>query len=152
MAKRNWQPRETRYLQEYVTDYLHPKQCFFRMRLGGVTDDQKRELPPGVSERIYMVTQRYADAVCLFEDRVEIWEAKLIRPLTAVTQLQLYARLFRKTPEFARYKDADLSLHILTPIGDPDLTDIATDAGIELHYWEPDWVTDYLCGYYRITK
>lgn len=152
MVKRNWQPRETRYLQEYVTDYLHPKQCFFRMRLGGVTDDQRRDLPPGVSDRIYMVTQRYADAVCIFEDRVEIWEAKLIRPLTAVTQLQLYARLFRKTPEFSRYIDADLSLHILTPVMDPDLTDIAGDAGIELHYWEPDWVTDYLCGYYRITK
>jgi hypothetical protein len=35
---------------------------------------------------------------------------------------------------------------------DPDLADIAGDAGIDLQYWEPDWVTEYLCGYYRITK
>lgn len=138
-------------MQEWVIGHVKPQQVYFRMRLGGVSVDEKGALPAGVSERIYMVTQRYADAVCILDDRVEIWEAKLIRPLAAVTQLQLYERLFRRTPEFAAYVDVDIRLAIVTPIRDPDLEDIARDAGIEIHYWEPEWVTEYLEGYYRIT-
>lgn len=151
MAKRKWQPREGRYLQEFIAEHLRPDQTFFRMRLGSISDEERANLPAGVSSRIYMVTQRYADAVCIFEDHVEIWEAKLIRPLTAVTQLQLYERLFRKTYEFVRYVDAEVKLHILTPIRDPDLQDIAEASGIDIHYWEPDWVTKYLRSYYRIS-
>ena len=139
-------------MQEYIVDHLHPQQVFFRMRLGGVSDEDRRALPAGVSERIYAVTQRYADAICIYADHVEIWEAKLVNPLAAVTQLQLYERLFRKTPEFARYKDADVSLHILMPIYDEDLADICDRSGIQIHYWEPAWVTEYLESYYRISK
>jgi hypothetical protein len=138
-------------MQEYIIEQVKPRQVFFRMRLGGVTEDERGALPAGVSERIYMVTQRYADAVCILEDRIEIWEAKLIRPLAAITQLQLYERLFRRTPEFAAYIDADIRLGIVTPIRDRDLEDIARDAGIGIHYWEPEWVTEYLQVYYRIT-
>jgi len=152
MAKRKWQPRETRYIQEYILEHLKPEQVFFRMRLGGVSDGERAALPAGVSERVYMVTQRYADAICIFSDHVEIWEAKLIRPLTAITQLQLYEMLFRKTPEFLRYIDAELSLHLLTPIWDPDLAEICARAEIEISMWEPAWVTDYLTSYYRISK
>jgi len=139
-------------MQEYIIDHLKPLQVFFRMRLGGVSESERSSLPAGVSERIFTVTQRYADAICIFEDHIEIWEAKLIRPLAAITQLQLYERLFRRTPEFARYTDAEILLSILTPIRDPDLEDIASDAGIEIVYWEPEWVSEYLRGYYRITK
>jgi hypothetical protein len=127
-------------MQEYIMEYVQPRQTFFRMRLGGVSEDERGALPAGVSDRIYMVTQRYADAVCVMEDRVEIWEAKLIRPLAAITQLQLYERLFRRTPEFAAYVDADICLAIVTPIRDRDLEDIARESGIEIHYWEPGTV------------
>ena len=151
MAKRKWQPRETKYLQEYILEHLHPDQTFFRMRLGGMDDEARRAIPAGVSDRVFMVTQRYADAICIYDDRVEIWEAKLIRPLTAITQLQLYEKLFRKTHEFARYIDTDIELHLVTPILDPDLQDIAEAAEIEIHYWEPAWVTEYLRSYYRIS-
>ena len=151
MAKRKWQPRETRYLQEYIVEHLHPLQTFFRMRLGGMDDEARRAIPAGVSDRIFMVTQRYADAICIYDDHVEIWEAKLIRPLTAITQLQLYEKLFRKTYEFSRYIDTDIELHLVTPILDPDLADIAEAAEIEISYWEPAWVTEYLRIYYRIS-
>jgi len=150
MAKRKWQPRETRYLQEYILEHLRPAQTFFRMRLGGMSDEEAKNLPAGVSSRIFVVAQRYADAICIFEDHIEIWEAKLIRPLTAITQLQLYAKLFRKTPEFLRYIDAEVQLHLVTPILDPDLADIAEAAEIAIHYWEPAWVSEYLTSYYRI--
>jgi hypothetical protein len=139
-------------MQEYIVEHLKPEQVFFRMRLGGVTDDQRAALPAGVSERVYVVTQRYADAICLYSNRVEIWEAKLVNPLAAIVQLQLYERLFRKTPEFARYKDAKISLHLLTPIWDEDLNEICGQVGIEISMWEPDWVTEYLTSYYRISK
>jgi len=139
-------------MQEYILEHLKPEQVFFRMRLGGVSDGERAALPAGISPRVYMVTQRYADAICIYEDRIEIWEAKLIRPLAAVTQLQLYERLFRKTYEFARYIDAEIVLHLLTPIWDPDLVEIAEQAEIEIHYWEPAWVSEYLTSYYRITK
>jgi len=122
------------------------------MRLGGVSVEDAAALPENVSTRVYTVTQRYADAILLFDDRVEIWEAKLIRPLTAVTQLQLYERLFKRTPEFAAYSDYDIDLHLLTPIRDPDLEDICTENEILIHYWEPEWVSEYLAGYYRIQK
>jgi hypothetical protein len=121
------------------------------MRLGGMSDEERAKLPAGVSDRIFMVAQRYADAICIYDDHIEIWEAKLIRPLTAVTQLQLYAKLFRKTREFARYIDAEIELHLVTPILDPDLAEIAEAAEIEIHYWEPAWVSEYLCEYYRIS-
>ena len=117
-------------MQEYIIEYVNARQVFFRMRLGGVSEDERGALPSGVSDRIYMVTQRYADAVCILDDRVEIWDAKLIRPLAAVTQLQLYERLFRRTPEFAAYIDADIRLGIVKPIRDPDLDHTARYAGI----------------------
>ena len=152
MVKRKWQPRETRYMQEFILAALSPSQTFFRMRLGGVSEEEAAALPVNVSTRVYTVTQRYADAICIYPNDVEIWEAKLIRPLTAVTQLQLYERLFRRTPEFAAYKDWDINLHLLTPIRDPDLEDICEENEISIHYWEPEWVSEYLAGYYRIQK
>ena len=139
-------------MQEYIVEHLKPAQVFFRMRLGGVSDEDRRALPAGVSERVYMVTQRYADAICIYDDHIEIWEAKLINPLAAITQLQLYVRLFRKTPEFARYKDWDISRHLLTPIYDEDLFDICRSSSIGISMWEPDWVTEYLSDYYRISR
>lgn len=139
-------------MQEFIAEHMQPRQVFFRMRLGGMSDEERAKLPAGVSDRIFMVAQRYADAICIFDDHIEIWEAKLIRPLTAVTQLQLYEKLFRKTREFLRYIDAEVELHLVTPILDPDLAEIAEAAGIEIHYWEPAWVSEYLAGYYRISK
>jgi len=152
MAKRKWQPRETRYMQEYILEHLKPDQVFFRMRLGGVSDEQAEALPAGVSDRIYMVTQRYADAILIYDSHIEIWEAKLIRPLSAVVQLQLYERLFRKTPEFAAYQYETVGLHLVTPIRDPDLEEICSQARIQTHYWETEWVAEYLESYYRISK
>lgn len=152
MVKRKWQPRETRYMQEFIVGCLSPSQTFFRMRLGGVSVEEAAALPANVSTRVYTVTQRYADAICIYPDIVEIWEAKLIRPLTAVTQLQLYERLFKRTLEFAAHAHKDIDLHLLTPIRDPDLEDICQENEISIHYWEPKWVTEYLAGYYRIQK
>jgi hypothetical protein len=139
-------------MQEYIVEHLKPEQTFFRMRLGDVSAEDRAALPAGVSPRAYMVTQRYADAVCIYSDYVEIWEAKLIRPLAAITQLQLYEILFRKTPEFARYTDWDIYLRIVTPIWDPDLNTICRRTGINVVIWEPEWVTEYLTSYYRISK
>jgi len=139
-------------MQEFIVQHLSPKQTFFRMRLGGVSAEDAAALPANVSTRVYTVTQRYADAILIYDDIVEIWEAKLIRPLAAITQLQLYERLFRRTPEFSAYACADIDLHLLTPIRDPDLEDICEDNEILIHYWEPEWVSEYLEGYYRIQK
>lgn len=139
-------------MQEFIAWHLVPRQVFFRMRLGEIPSDIEEELPEGMSKRIYTVTQRYADAILIYEEHVEIWEAKLIRPLAAITQLQLYEKLFRRTAEFAAYRKADIDLHLLTPIRDPDLEDICEHAGISTTYWEPDWVTEYLSSYYRISK
>jgi len=122
------------------------------MRLGGVSTEDAAALPENVSTRVYTVTQRYADAILIYDDLVEIWEAKLIRPLAAITQLQLYERLFRRTPEFAAYAGGEIDLHLLTPIRDPDLEDICDENEISIHYWEPGWVSEYLAGYYRIQK
>jgi len=139
-------------MQEFIVGCLSPRQVFFRMRLGGVSVEDAAALPENVSTRVYTVTQRYADAILIYDDHVEIWEAKLIRPLAAITQLQLYERLFRRTLEFAAYADAEIDLHLLTPIRDPDLEDICDENEILIHYWEPEWVSEYLAGYYRIQK
>lgn len=131
-------------------EHLHPWRVYFRTRLGGVTDEMRAGIPEGVNEKIFSVTQRYADAVCIFVEHVEIWEAKLIRPLAAITQLQLYEKAFRKTPEFSMYHDWPISLNLLTPIRDEDLEDLCEAAGITIVYCEPTWVTEYLSGHFRI--
>lgn len=136
-------------MQEFVVEHLHPWRVYFRTRLGGVSDEMRAGLPEGVTDKIFSVTQRYADAVCIFVEHIEIWEAKLIRPLGAITQLQLYEMAFRKTPEFSVYKDWPISLHLLTPIRDEDLESLCEAAGISIVYCEPAWVTEYLSGHFR---
>lgn len=80
--------------------------------------------------RMYNVTLRWADAIFLWEGNVYIVEAKLRPDAGALGQLDLYAKLFRQTPEFSNYKGWPIQKVFLTRWVDVALMELCSEKGI----------------------
>src|SRR6266540_3988410 len=62
----------------------------------------------------------------------------------ALEQLELYRRLFPKTPELAHLRDRRLELHVVYAVEDPVLVALARERGVRVHLFRPAWVDAYL--------
>ena len=75
---------------------------------------------------------------------VHLVEAKIRLVPGALEQLELYRRLFPKTPELAHLRDRRLELHVVYAVEDPALVALARERGVNVHLFRPPWVDAYL--------
>ena len=143
-VKRKWEEREMRMLSEYLARFEPLGHWLTRVRLGEIAPAIKGvDLSP---EEIAMfgVTRRWADAVGIYPDKVVIVEAAIRTHPGKISQLELYARLFKVTYEFREYWHLPLELWLLYAIEDPVLISMARDKGIRCTEYKPAWLPDYL--------
>ena len=101
-----------------------------RVRLGPLPDTKEA--------RMYMVTQRWADAIFIHDGYVNIVEAKLKPDAGAFGQLDLYASLFPQTPEFTQYRNWPIQKIFLCPVLDVGLVELASKKGIKYVVYKDD--------------
>jgi len=118
---------ESRLLYEWMVENYPDKPQWRRVRLG--------PYPKGHEEPIYGIVRRWIDGVV---------EAKIRPDPGALSQLELYAKLFPKTPEFSMFKDKPLELVFLTTKTDPEVEALAKEKGIRYVVYRPKWVEEYI--------
>ena len=101
------------------------------------------DLPLGADAKFAGVVRRWADAVCYDGKVVTIIEAKMRPDPSAIGQLELYAQLLPKTPEFPDFHAKPIHLVLLTTFDDKESRALAESKGIEVVIYSPSWVKDY---------
>jgi len=142
--KRHWQPREMQMLSEWLARTQAGKRCLTRVRLGTPRSETPR--PDMTPEERAMIGswRRWADAVILEDDRVTIVEAAIRPDPGKISQLELYALLFKNTPELTAWHGRPLHLVLLYAIEDPATILLAREKGIACIEYKPEWLPAYL--------
>lgn len=139
-----WQPREMRLVSEYIARYYPNSITMTRVRLGPTHPELLGE---GLSqEEINMLKawRRWADAIVITRAKLYLIEGAILPDPGDVSKLILYEYLLRYTPELQQYLDRDIVKVLLLAIQDPVLERIARPAGIQVVYYCPDWVREYI--------
>jgi len=133
--KRKYERREWRLIYEWVRENYPTDPQWMRQRIGPI--------PGTPAEAIYKGLRRWVDLIILHDDTIILVEAKM-RPMPeGVAELELYNKLFPKTPEFSRFKDLPRKLIYLTTAYDEIIDDMCKEKGIELVVFRPEWVIEW---------
>ena len=146
--KRRWQPREMRLVSEYLVKHYGMFTCRTRVRLGSVPVELVKPGMDPVELRMAGQWRRWADAVVIKPGQVVIIEAAIKPDPGDVTKLQLYARLFKHTPEFDPFATLPVALELVYALEDPVTLQLAREANIKVVYFKPAWVDEYLATLY----
>jgi len=141
---RLWQPRETRLLSEWMSKTYPDDTVMYRVRLGEFPAWARPGIERGAPAEIYMIYQRWADAIVLRKTEILIIEAKIRLEPGVISQIKLYGQLLPKTATFSEFKELPIRLIILTAMRDLEVEALAASEGIEIAVFSPDWVIDYL--------
>jgi len=133
--KRAYVAREMRFVNEFLAKEFPTAMTWKRVRLGPARFTEE--------EKLYQVLRRWADAVVYDGTTVYIIEAKIRPDVRAISQLELYGKLFPKTPEFEMIKDRPVKLVFLTSIMDKEVKALCEEKGIEYKVFSPRWIKEY---------
>ena len=114
--------KESELLNTWLWEKHRRKLQWRNVRLG--------PLPDKAISRMYLVTLRWTDAIVVDQDAILIIEAKLAPTPTAFGQLDLYAKLFRQTPEFSVFDQHKIQKVFLTTSHDMALVELASEKDI----------------------
>lgn len=143
-GKRNWQPRESRMIAEYLAKTYNKYPYKMRQRLGSVPAELDLPGRDMFEQRMAGVWRRWADAVVFKPRQVVIIEAAIRPDPGYVSKLQLYGRLFKHTPELQPYAGLPVALELVYALKDEVLLQLAREAGIKTVEFKAEWLDDYL--------
>jgi len=138
---------ERRWVVEYVS-----RKCskaidkFIHKRLGTVPTEALRNVP-GLPASAYRVFLPYADAVCVWPDRIEIMEFKVHDPTKGIAQLLLYKTLAMQDDELKKYLPRPIVLKLVYWRYDLSIDALCKANGIVLEVERPDWLVSILREY-----
>lgn len=119
------------WLQQFYPNSLQWK----KVRLGS--------LPDVALAKMYTSALRWADAIVVEDGKVLIIEAKLERQIAAISQLEIYSRLFRETPEFSAYRSYPIRQILVVPYIESDVKAMCAEKNIEYIVFTPVWFSRY---------
>jgi len=141
---RDWTPRESRLVAEWVYATYPEAEARFRVSLGSLTTAMSGTGFTAAELRLLGHSRRWVDAMVIEPRTVHLVEGKIRLSPGALEQLELYRALFPLTPELAYLQGRDVELHLVFAVEDPVLTAIARGRGVRVHVYHPPWVDDYL--------
>jgi len=142
--KRDWQPREQRLVSEFLFKEYPTTPYMTRVRLGSYAADLDPVQLAPAEIRMLTVRKRWADALILLKEKTIIVEGAIRSDPGDISKLEIYARLFVKTPEFKDRWTLPLELMLIYAIEDPVAVELAREKGIRCIPFRPDWIDDYL--------
>jgi len=149
---RLWQPRESRLLAEYLAQKYKDDIVMYRVRLGQLPAWSSKSIQEGVPANIYMVYQRWADAIVITKTTLILIEAKIDPAPGVISQILLYDQLIPKTDTLRQFNKLKRLNVLLIAQHDSEVETLAQSHGITVEYYSPSWVTDYLkeIGKYKL--
>ena len=126
---------EARLVNEFLFERFREKLQWKRVRLGPVPDK--------AMARAFMVTLRWADAIVKNNGELIVIEAKIFPEFGGLGQLESYAKLVSRTPEFQEFRGLPIRLLYLTTREDVNVREDAEEKNIEYVVFRPDWVEAY---------
>jgi hypothetical protein len=155
MPERKYRVISEWYVSEFCGLNYPPGSWFTNVPLGeaktydilGLTEEEKK-----------MITKPFrpvVDALVLLDEEVHLIEAKIRDDRGKIEQLLLYEYLFPRTPEFQAHASKRIRKILLTPKPAGDFEKFLARFGIEIVYYRPAWIEEYLgsleAKYRRIT-
>lgn len=145
---RQWQPREMRMVSEFLAQEYPGFPYQTHVRLGSIRPRIEGEFVSDEESRMLGVFRRWADAIVFMPDRLLLIEAAIRPEPGDVSKLKLYERLIPNTPELAEYRDRPIEKMLLYCMPDDVLLVMAREEGIQVRYFRPAWVEEYLAELY----
>jgi len=102
---------------------------------------------PGIPLSALRVYNPYVDAVCVFEDRIELIEFKVHDPMKGISQLEFYRILAYKDPELQKFQPRPIVLKLVYWRHDPNIEALCKAKGIVFEVYHPAWLDPILREY-----
>jgi hypothetical protein len=143
--KRDYQPRESRLLSEWLGRSFPNEIVMTHVRLGPpVTNAAGRFASAEELRLIGAAFRRWADAVVVLPELLAVVEAKMVLNPNVIGQLELYLELVAKTPELAPWKDLPTQGWIVCGVSDPATEVLASRRGYRVITYRPAWFDEWL--------
>jgi len=144
MPKRKYRPVAEYYITEFLALNYPPGTWRTNVPLGDVETELLTELTPAEKRFIGKPFRPICDAVVLLEDEVHLVEAKIRDERGKIEQLLIYEYLFPKTPEFKAHWHKHIRKILVTPKHQGNFEKFLQKYGIEVVYFRPPWIEEYL--------
>lgn len=142
---------ERRWVLEYIiTKCANAIERFINKRLGATPREVMRAAPglPQAAARVYLP---YVDAVCVFDNRIELIEFKVHDPMKAISQLIYYKTLALQDDELKKFMPRPIVLKLVYWRYDAGLDAMCKANGIVYEVDRPAWLVPILREYgYRV--
>jgi hypothetical protein len=138
---------ERRWVIEYImTRCANAIYKIAHKRLGSVSPDivkRAARLPSNV----YKVYLPYADAICIWPDRIEIIEFKVHDPMKAISQLMYYKALAMVDADLKKFMPRPVVVKLVYWRDDPNIRAMCQANGIIFEVDHPPWLDPILRDY-----
>ena len=141
---RRWQPRELRLVSEFLAQEYRDYPYQTHVRLGSIRPRVDGAFVGDEEVRMLGVFRRWADALVILPDRLVLIEAAIRPEPGDISMLELYERLIPNTPELAEHVGKPVEKVLLYCMPDDLLLTLAREKGIQVRYFRPAWVEEYL--------
>ena len=135
---------EKLFLSDFCAERLPGYELHLNCPVGPLIPSQWDELLEPVEKRMLNVYRYRADCVAVGSRDVWIIEAAIRFKADHVGKLILNAALYRITPEFEKVQGRNLKLLALGSLFDAGAVLMLQRCGVELYYYRPQYVLDYL--------
>jgi hypothetical protein len=135
---------ETRLLSEYLAERFKGQRIIFQARLGVIAPANADQTYTQSELRLLGFWRRYPDAIVLLPDRVVIVEASMRPDPGKISLLDLYARLFRASPDFLEYQTFPIEKLTVWAFPDVATEAMAREHGVRVEVFQPPWVSSWM--------
>ena len=143
---RRYRTWEHQYLGEWLAQFRPGARALTHVHLGPIQPAMAREGLDAAELRGLGPWRRWADALVILPDRIEIIESKIMQTVGQTAQLQLYAALLPDTPELAEFRGRRIEMVAVVALSDPAATYQARQAGIQVVVWPPPWLSEWMAA------
>lgn len=131
-TRTNW---ESKLVREYLVKFHQKDLKWVRHEIG--------PYDPTKPEEFNGQLRRWADALVDINDTILLIECKMRPDHRAISQIDLYRRIFPQTPEFEYYKDKPLRCMLLTTSVDYAVKELCERWDIEYEVYIPTFFEEY---------
>jgi len=140
--RREW---EAEYVAEFCSKFYRNAKVIYHARLGTYPPELKEYATEEAELSMLRVYLRWADAIAILDGEVHIIEGKLLphHYLKAITELELYIRLFKETPDYRQYRNLPTIGVLVAPVEDPVIAQMCRTQGKRFVVYKPSFWDEF---------
>ena|SRR5216684_2759349 len=148
MPSRVYTQRERRLLSEWLALYKAGARIIVNPRLGSAPIRTAAPAGSANPSQIQQNAMMYADAVVIYPDRAELYEAKIFLDGRAIGQLLEYQVALPASPDFIEWRGLPLTLHVVAATARATTLTLCDRLRIAVHLYTPGWVVENFAAWF----